>query len=144
MPDVGTRKLVLLVDSTNFTSSVSKAEIGVGDSDTDFLSFTDALAGGAKEYTLSVQLKQNTDSTSLWYYAWNNVGEEVDFELWPNGDNPAASGTPTTTYPQITGTVVITEPDGKLIGGESSKSVTAKQVIEVAWTCTAKPTLNVA
>ena len=136
MPDVGTRKLVLKVGGDDYSDSVSTAELTAGEADTDFVSYAAALAGGEREYKLHVVFKQNTDAAALWYFAWDNVGDEVAFELWPNGGSVAS-----TTNPKFTGTVVITEPDGPLIGGEAKPSVTAKQTTECEWTCVAKPTL---
>lgn len=141
MPDIGTRKLVLRVDSTDFTDSVSDVRIVAGEKDSDFMSFAEAAAGGAREYALAMTLKQATDTTSLWYYAWAEAGTDVDVEVWPNGYN---SGTATTTYPKISGTVTIVEPDGDFLGGEANRSNSARFVTEVEWVFTAKPTLAVA
>lgn len=138
MPVIGTRKLVLYVDSTDFTDSVSNVRIVPGEKDSDFMSFEEALAGGAREYKLALTLRQDTSTTSLWYYAWNEAGSDVDVEIWPNGYN---GGTATATYPKFTGTVTITEPDGDFLGGEANKSTTAVFLTEVEWTFTAKPTL---
>lgn len=139
MPDIGTRKLVLKVGGTDFSSSISTAEIVEGEADTDFVSYTAALAGGEKEWKLHIVCKQATEAAALWYYGWANVGTEVAVEVWPNGGTVPAVNTP-----KFTGTVVITGPDGKLIGGEAKPSVTAKQVTEYSWTFTAKPTLVIA
>jgi hypothetical protein len=141
VPDIGTRKLVLRVDGTDFTDSVSNVRLIAGEKDSDFMSFAEAAAGGAREYKLALTLKQATDTTSLWYYAWSEAGSDVAVEVWPNGYN---SGTATSTYPKFSGTVTITEPDGDFLGGEANKSATAKFTSEVEWTFTAKPTLAVA
>lgn len=141
MPALGTRKLVLRVDGTDYTSSVSNVRIVSGEQDTDFVSFADALAGGAREYTLALTMKQDTGTTALWYYAWSQAGTDVAVEVWPNGYN---SGTATATYPKITGTVTITEPDGDFLGGEANASSTAVFTTEVEWKYTAKPTLAIA
>lgn len=140
MPTLGTRKLVLYVDSTDFTSSVSNVRITAGDKDTDFVSFTEAAAGGAREYKLAMTMKQDTSTTSLWYYAWNEAGGDVAVEIWPNGYN---GGVESATYPKITGTVTISEPDGDFLGGEANKSSTAVFTTEVEWTFTAKPVIDI-
>jgi hypothetical protein len=142
MPDVGTRKLVLRVDGTDFTDSVKDVRIVSGDKDSDFMSFAEALAGGARQYTLKLSLKQATDTTSLWYYAWSQSGVDVATEVWPNGR--PSNGTATTTYPKVTGSVTIVEPDGDFLGGEANKSTTAKFLMDVEWIYTAKPTLATA
>lgn len=140
MPALGTRKLVLRVGGTDYTSSVSNVRIVSGEQDTDFVSFTDALAGGAREYHLALTLKQDTSSSSLWYFAWGSTGTDVAVEVWPNGYN---GGTATATYPKVTGTVTITEPDGDFLGGEANASTTAVFTTEVEWKYTAKPTLAI-
>jgi hypothetical protein len=139
MPDIGTRKLVLRVDSTDFTDSVSNVRIVAGEKDSDFMSFAEAAAGGAREYKLAMALKQATDTTSLWTYAWSEAGTDVPVEVWPNGYN---AGVASTTYPKVSGTVTVVEPDGDFLGGEANKSTTARFVTEVEWTFTAKPTLD--
>lgn len=138
MPDVGTRALVLRVDDTDFTSSVSNVRLTAGDQTTDFLSFAQAAAGGAREYKLAMTMKQATDTTSLWYYAWSESGSDVAVEVWPNGYN---GGVASTTYPKVSGTVTIVEPDGDFLGGAANKSTTAKMTMDVEWTFTAKPTI---
>jgi hypothetical protein len=139
MPDVGTRKLVLRVNGTDFTSSVKDVRIVSGKKDADFMSFTDALTGGTREYTLKMTMKQATDTTSLWYYAWGSAGTDTPVEVWPNGR--PGTGTATTTYPKVTGTVTVVEPDGDFLGGEANSSATALFTMDVEWIFTAKPTL---
>ena len=138
MPDIGTRKLILKVGGTDYSASVSMAEIVAGEMDTDFVSFADALAGGPREYKLHIVLKQDTAASSLWYFAWANVGQDVAFELWPNGGT-----VPSATTPKVTGTANVREPDGTLLGGEASPRVNAKQTIECEWICTGKPVMNI-
>jgi hypothetical protein len=137
---IGTRRTVFYLDSIDFTSEVSQVTLVAGKQDSGFMSFAQALAGGARKYTLKVKLRQNTAATSLWYYIWNELGADNTFEFWPNGYN---SGTPSATYPQFSGTVVVTEPDGDLLGGEANESANAVNVVEVEWECTAKPTLAI-
>ncbi len=138
MPTLGTRKLKLKVDSVDFTNSVSNVRIVSGEKDTDFMSFAEADAGGAREYKLALTLKQDTATTSLWYYAWSEAGADVVVEVWPNGGTVAGAFTPL-----VTGTVTITEPDGDFLGGEANKSSTAVFTTEVEWTFTAKPILDI-
>lgn len=146
MPVLGTRRLRLFVGAvpTEFTDSVSDVRIVSGEKDTDFVSFAEALAGGAREYTLAMTLKQDTATTSLWYYAWNSAGDDIAVEIWPNGQNTTDPTVPTATYPKISGTVTITEPDGDFLGGEANQSATAVFTTEVEWKFTAKPTMAIA
>lgn len=138
MPVVGTRKLILKIGGNDFTDSVSSVEIVAGEKDSDFMSFAEALAGGARDYTLKLKLRQDTAAASLWYYAWAQAGTDVAVSIWPNGGTVRSA-----TTPEITGTVTVREPDGTLLGGEANRSATAVQLTEVEWVYTAKPTLNI-
>jgi hypothetical protein len=139
MPDVGTRLAVLLVDDVEYTDSISTATIRSAETDSDFVSFEDAAAGGRRDYTLAIVMKQNTTAASLWDVVWAQAGADLDVELWPNG-RPGTPFTPTPTQPRFSGTVTITDPDGDLLGGEANPSTSARQTTEVEWMFTAKPT----
>lgn len=138
MPDVNTRHCVLIVDALDCSSEVSRAEVTSAESDSDFVSFTQAAAGGARDYALAATMKQNTSTGTLWDIVWSQGGEDVPVEVWPNGK--PVGGTPTLTQPKFTGTVTVKDPDGVLLGGEANASTTARQVTEIEWLFTAKPT----
>lgn len=141
MPDVGTRRLVLIVDSTDYTDSVSTAVIRSAETDSDFVSFTDAAAGGKRDYVLAMTLKQNTTAASLWDLIWSQFGADLPFELWPNGK--PVDELPSAAQPQFTGTATVSDPDGDLLGGEANPSNSARQVTEVEWSCVDKPVRDV-
>lgn len=138
MPALGTRKLRFFIGATEYTDSISTCKITADEKDTDFVSFAEAAAGGAREYKLALTLKQNTDSAALWYYMWNAAGTDVAITVWPNGGTVAS-----TTTPKVTGTVTVTEPNGDLLGGDADASPTAYFTAEAEWTFTAKPALIV-
>jgi hypothetical protein len=142
MPDLGTRRLRLFVGGDEFTSSISNCRITADQSDSDFVSFAEAASGGARQYTLALTMKQNTDADSLWYYIWANAGDDVPVVIWPNGQNNVSPTTPTTTYPKFSGTVTVTEPDGDLLGGDADQSNTARFTTDVEWVFTGKPQLD--
>jgi len=133
---IGTRKTILKVGGTDFSDSVSTVAITTGEKDSDFMSFAEALAGGAREYHLKLKIRQDTAAAALWYYIWASLGSDVAVEFWPNGGT-----VPSATTPKVSGTVTVMEPNGELLGGEANKSSTAVQVTEVEWVYTAKPTL---
>ncbi len=141
MAALGTRALVVRIGSTDYSDQVSDARVKSDDDDSDFLSFAAAAAGGARKYTLALTLAQDTATTSLWYFAWDQAGETVTVEVWPNGR--PVSGTPTATQPKVTCSAVVSEPNGDLLGGEANKSTTSRFTTEFAWECTAKPTLAI-
>lgn len=142
MAEWGTRALVLRLVSTDYTAAINKCRIRSGDSDADFVSFAEAAAGGARKYQLVINLKQDNASTSLWYFAWNQAGQTVAYEVWPNGR--PVSGTATAVQPKFSGNVVVMEPDGDFIGGDSDASPTKYFQSEFVWDCTAKPVLAIA
>ncbi len=142
MPDVNTRHCVLSVDGIDCTDSVSRAEVTSAESDSDFVSFAQAAAGGARDYALAMTLKQNTSTATLWNIIWTQGGTDVPVIVWPNGK--PVSGTPTAAQPRFTGTTTVKDPDGVVLGGEADASTTARQVTEVEWLFTAKPVREVA
>lgn len=138
MPVVNTRHCVLIVDSIDCTAAVSRAEVTSAESDSDFVSFAQAAAGGARDYALALTLVQDTTATTtLWDIVWSQSGEDVDVVVWPNGE--PLDGTPTPAQPRFVGTATVKDPDGVLLGGEANASTTARQVTEIEWLFTAKP-----
>lgn len=135
MAALGTRLLKVKIGSTEYTVDVSKCEIVSAAADSDFTSFADAAAGGAREYALALVMKQDLATTSLWRLIWASAGTSVAVKVNPYG-NAAA----TATEPHYTGNVTITEPDGTLIGGDANSSTSARMTVEVRWVFAAKPT----
>lgn len=136
MARLGTRLLILTIGGTDYTAQVSKAVISSAAADSDFTTFSDAAAGGARTYSLDLVVEQNLDaSTALWDKVWSAAGSSVAYLLKPYGNATAS-----TTQPHYSGNVIIKEPDGDMIGGEANGSTSAAFTIEVSWPCTAKPT----
>lgn len=134
MAGLGTRTLVITIDSVDYTAEVSKSVITSGKADSDFVSFAAAAAGGAREYRLEFKAVQDFDTATLWDTVFTASGTTVAYLIKPYG-NAAAS----VTQPHFSGNVTITEPDGALIGGEADASTSARQTFECSWVCTAKP-----
>ncbi len=135
MARIGTRKLKLEVDGTEHTAQVSNVRIVSGESESDFTSFADAAAGGARDYRLAITLTQDAAATSLWNEIWASSGTDVPVTVMPYGNAVATVG-----EPHFEGTVTIKEPDGDLLGGEANASNTAVFTVEVEWPFLAKPT----
>jgi hypothetical protein len=142
---IGTRRTLLFLGAglDEVSAQVSNVRITSDEADSDFMSFVEARSGGARDYKLALTMRQDTATDSLWYYVWNLAGTDVAYEFWPNGQNSTSPTTPTATYPKLSGTVTITEPDGDFLGGEANRSSTAVNTVEVEWQCTAKPTLAI-
>ena len=140
MAGFGTRALVLRVATVDYSSAVNKVRLRSGATDSDFVSFADAAAGGARKYTLVMSLEQDSAAASLWSFAWLQAGATVAYEVWPNGR--PVSGTATIAQPKFTGSVVVKEPDGDFIGGDADVSPTKKFLADFEWECTAKPVLG--
>lgn len=135
MTAIGTRLLTLKIDGEEYAAEVSNVRITSAESDSDFVTFADAAAGGARDYTLAMTMTQDLEDGSLWREVWDNPGTEVPFRIRPYGNTTASTG-----QSHFSGTAVITEPDGDFLGGEANASATAKMTIEVEWPCTARPT----
>lgn len=135
MTALGTKTMKLKVGTTEYTAQVSRCEVTSAAADSDFVSFADAAAGGAREYGLEFTAVQDMDVTSLWDYLWSKAGTTVAVKVAPYGNATAS-----TTQPWYTGNVTVAEPDGTLIGGEANSSTTARNTVEARWVWTAKPT----
>lgn len=135
MAALGTRALVLTIGGTDYTAQVSRTVITSGEADSDFVTFADAAAGGAREYRLEFTAVQDLATTTLWDKVWTTSGTSVAFLLKPYGNATAS-----TTQPHYSGNAIITEPDGDFIGGEADSSSSARMTFECSWVLTAKPT----
>lgn len=136
---LGTRSLKMTVDGVDYTADVSKVVIKSAAADSDFVSFAQAAAGGSREYSLAFTATQDpADATSVWNIMWDLAGTEVDVEVLPYGGAVISA-----TNPAFTGTVVVSEPDGDLLGGEADASTTARMTIDLEWKFTAKPVKDV-
>ncbi len=135
MSGIGSRLLTLIIDSVEVTAEVSKDVITSNDAGSDFTTFADAAAGGAREYRLEFTAVQDGNTGSLWDKVWTAAGTSVDFTLSPYGN-----AVPSVTEPAFEGTCTITEPDGDFLGGSADSSTTARFTFDAAWVCDAKPT----
>lgn len=135
MAALGTRLLKIKIGATEYTAQVSKAVITSGEADSDFVTFADAAAGGAREYRFEFTAVQDHASGTLWSQVFDSPGTTVSCTLNPYGVATAAAGTPFYTF-----NAVISEPDGDFIGGEADSSTTARMTFEGSWVLTAKPT----
>ena len=134
MAAIGTRKLKLEVDGTEYSPEVSNVRITSGEAESDFTTFEEAAQGGARDYALVITLVQDAADGSLWTQIFDEAGTDVPYSVQPYGN-----AAPSVGEPHFEGTCTITEPDGDLLGGEANKSNTAKMTIEVTFPCTAKP-----
>ncbi len=135
MAGIGTRKLQLEIDGTAYTPEVSNVRITSAESDSDFTTFADAAAGGARDYALVLTLVQDAATASLWSQVFDSAGDDVPVTVMPYGNAVA-----TAIEPHFESIATITEPDGDLLGGEANKSNSARMTIEVTWPLLAKPT----
>lgn len=134
MAGIGTRLLKITVGGTDYTAQCSIAKFTTTESDSDFVTFADAAAGGARQYNLEFTAVQDAVTGTLWDKVFSALGTTVACILKPYGNTTA-----TPTEPHFSANCVVTEPDGDFIGGEADKSTTARQVIECVWPAEAKP-----
>lgn len=135
MSQIGTRLLTIDIDSVEVTAEVSKSVITSAAADSDFVTFADAAAGGARQYALNIVAAQDTATDTVWDQVWSHAGETVTCLVRPYGNATASP-----TQPHFSCSAVISEPDGDLLGGEADESTTAKMTFEVNWQLEAKPT----
>lgn len=135
MAAIGTRKLTVTIDGDEVAPQVSAVAVNSAETDSDFVSFADAAAGGGRDYVLAMTMVQDAAADSLWDRIWSAAGTDVDVTVRPYGNAVASA-----TEPHFTGTVTIREPDGTLLGGEADASNTARFTTEVEWPFLAKPT----
>lgn len=133
---LGTRSLKLKIGTTEYNTDINDCQLIAGPADSSFTSFAAAASGGARKYTLKFTATQDpADSTSIWRKVWTAAGTTVAVSL-----NPYGGGTFSATNPGYSGNLVITEPDGNLLGGAANGDPAAKFTIDLEWQFTAKPT----
>ena len=137
MAKIGTRKLKIEVDGTEYTADVSNARVTSAESDADFLPFANAAAGGARAYRLEGTAAQDAATASLWDKIWSSAGDTVPVTLMPYGN-----ATPSESEPHFTMQAVISEPDGDFVGGASTTSTSGAHTVEVSWRLTGRFTLD--
>lgn len=136
---LGTRSLKIKIGTTEYNADISNCSIESAAADSDFTSFAQAASGGAREYSLKFTATQDpADTTSVWSKVFTAAGSTVAVVLNPYGGETLSAGNPA-----FSGNVIVTEPDGTLLGGEANASATAKFTIDLVWKFTAKPTLTV-
>lgn len=133
MAAIGSRALTLTIDGDEVAPEVSKCVISSAETESDFVSFADAAAGGGRTYSLDVTGVQDAAAGSLWDKVWTAAGTDVVAVVRPYGAVGAI----------FTGTVTITEPDGEFLGGEADASPTQRFTFECSWVYTAKPVRTV-
>lgn len=140
MAALGTRLLTLTIGAVDYTAQISDCRLTSGESDSDFVTFFDAAQGGARDYKLAFKAVQDPATGTLWDKVWTVPGTTVACIIKPAG----GATTPSPTQPHFTGNVIISEPDGDLLGGEADPSPSARFTIECEWAFTAKPTRLIA
>lgn len=135
MTALGTRDLVVSVGGTDYTSQVSDCRIAGAKAESGTQTFTEAKAGGARKYTIKFKLTQDLATGTLWDKIWSAAGTTVAVLVKPYGNTVASP-----SQPHYSGNVVISEPDGDLIGGEADSDTQSRWWVEVEWDWTAKPT----
>ena len=135
MAFVNKRSLTVSIGGTEYASSISSAKLVSGETQSDFVPFADAAAGGGREYKFQGTAAQDHATGSI----WTSPGSTVACVYRPYGNALA-----TATQPHYTFNAVVSEPDGDFLGGDADASVTAVQTFDFEWTLTAKPTQVVA
>lgn len=136
MTAVPTRLLKFKINGTEYTSAGSTAKLNSADTDSDFVTFADAAAGGAKTHTLQLTVAQDLAPGSLWRMIYTSAGSTVSFL-----GNAYGNATASDTQPYVSGTITIPAFDGDYWGGDADASTTAKMTFDTTWTFAAQPSL---
>lgn len=134
MSAVPTRLLKFKINGTAFPAATAK--VSAADSDSDYLTFDDAAAGGAKDHTLNVTTAQDLAAGSLWRMQYQSAGTNVPFIGSIYGNTTASD-----TQPLLSGTLTIPAFDGDYWGGDADKSTTAKLTYDSVWSFLSQPSL---
>lgn len=120
-----------------YSAYLTNARFSAADSDNDTITFADAAAGGAKDYTFAGTMVQDDggNAASLWEMARVNSGATVSLRYMPQGTTTAS-----TTAPHWTATAVIAAWDGDFLGGDANSSATFKNTVDFSWELTGPPT----
>jgi hypothetical protein len=137
---LNTNKLTILLDGVERAAEVSKVAISNAETDSDFVSFASAAAGGSRDWSLTMTAVQDPgDADSVWSLLWDSPGTEVDVLVRPYGNATASA-----TQPHWEGTCLVQLPDGDVLGGETNRSASARWTVELSWPFTERPTRVVA
>lgn len=139
MAAAGTRSLTITIGATEYNMQLSAARVTSGASESDFTTFADAAAGGARDYKMVFTGVQDHAVGSLWDKVWTVPGTSVACLLKPYGN-----ATATAAQPHYSFNATVTEPDGDFIGGEANASTTAKFTFDCTWALASKPTKVIA
>lgn len=134
---VGTRLLQIEIDGTEYSAVVSNCTIEAAAADSDFTPFKVAKEGGAKDFVLKFTAGQDLAADSLWSIMWLQAGTEVPVSVLPYGN-----AVPSAAEPHMEGTVIVTIPDGVILGSEANASATAVATWEAEWKYKVKPALK--
>ncbi len=125
------RSLTVTLDGVSRTADVSNCRLAT----TEMPDNERVLYGPTRQHRLQGTAAQDPTEDSLWDLAWSSVGELVEVVL-----RPAGGEAPTGAQPWFTGTVVVGETDGDVLGGEADTSPGARFVFDFDWAFTVKPT----
>lgn len=141
MSAVSPRLLVLELGATGAetdrSAELSKIEFHSAEADVEEVTFEEARAGGARDYTAQLTIRQDHATGTLWREIWDNAGSTLSGIYNPHG--PAVT-VPTAELPFFGIKAVVSEPEGLFMGGEATTSVRARGSVEVEWALEEKPT----
>lgn len=136
MAAIGSRLLTLEIDSVEYSAVITNVRLAPTDASSDTVTYADAAGGGAKDWHLSGTAIQDLVADSFWRKCFDSAGTTVTYTLSPYGNAVASAA-----EPQLTGSVVIGQLDGDVLGGDADVSATKRQTFDFDWVCTAKPTI---
>lgn len=122
---------LLKIAGTDYSDDCAKVFLAPEAADKDVVTFEDARAGGAVDWTFDIDSIQSTEPTAFWNYLWENAGTEgIAYVYAPHGN-----AVPTEAKPHFTGTLTL--PAKPAIGGEAGRDKT--YVFSVKLDCDGDP-----
>lgn len=137
MVRLGRQDLILTIDGTEYSNQCTNVELRSQARESGTVTFGGSSAT-SRSYVLALTFIQQTTTASLLDLLWSSVGEQVDVAIRPAGGSTTASA----DNPIWTGTVVVSEPDGALVGGSASASDEFQTSVE--WSFLDRPVRTVA
>ena len=132
MSRVVPRLIALLIGGVDRSDEVSKFEVHSNPAESDFTSFLDARSGGAREYTAELTVAEDHDPGSLLSLVLDSSGAQALCVYQPYGASAEVA------YEL---TLIVSEPDGKLMGAEADESPTQVATVDLVWKATGRPML---
>jgi hypothetical protein len=129
------KALTLEIDGVAYEMDLTAVTMKSEDADADTVTFTEAAAGGDKQFYFEGTAIQSVATASFWRHVWANVGQDVAFIFAPEGN-----ATPTADSPHFTGTCTILNAGD--LGAEASSNGKQRSTFDFRFDIIGTPVLE--